>query len=400
MIQNLKFFSFLVFALLFFTDCAPKAWEDAEKSYKAEDYVSAVVYCVYSLREKQNYDDAVTMLLDALPKAQNSLFANGQAAEKTGNWDDAFSNYSTIIELNKLVKTLPPQTNPETKKRAIFKILNVDKYLERARTNAAEKHYQQGITWENTRYKEAAKEFNRAQQYIAGYKDASERYEKARLKAVKRIAIMSFENKSGKQQFGSLGETMSDQTIGIIMSDPSNLEFVEMVTRDRLEQLLVEQKLGQTGVINEETAAEIGKVLGIHSFIFGKVNTVTFSVSPESKASYYQEAEVYQGKGLPYKKVYANVIITTRKAKSNVTVTYQVIEVAKGTIVKSGSIIGEYDFEYKFGRFTGDVNAIDYNLRELCQKEELYPPSEDELVNNAMNDASKKLAEELAKFFR
>jgi curli biogenesis system outer membrane secretion channel CsgG len=82
----------------------------------------------------------------------------------------------------------------------------------------------------------------------------------------RRIAIVDFENLA---DFGGqkLGSAVADQLISHVAR--SN-RFV-LIERSRIEKVLHEQALGQSGTITEETAAQVGKLLGVECLVLGKI---------------------------------------------------------------------------------------------------------------------------------
>ena len=87
----------------------------------------------------------------------------------------------------------------------------------------------------------------------------------------KRIAVFVFDDKSDSN-FGwwgskSVGEGMSDMLVTELVKT-GNYKVIE---RDQLNQLLAEQDLGQSGIVTPQSAAEVGKVLGVELAVFGAV---------------------------------------------------------------------------------------------------------------------------------
>ncbi|HAY34160.1 MAG TPA: hypothetical protein DCY06_08480 [Bacteroidetes bacterium] len=396
------FYLFLVFlTATIFWGCSPKSWEFAQNEYSRGNIYEAVKWSASTLREKPNYKDAVVFLSNVLPTTYNDLYQKAKSSEARNNWDDAVGWYRQLKAISDIAQSIPPQTDEDTKAVVKFETKDVSSELDNAINKAAEFHYNAAVNFENSsKSKDAAKEYTKALEYIPNYKDASERYEKMRTAAIKRVAIMTFENKSGKEHFGAIGENISDQSISAAMSDSKNMEFLEFVTRDRLNELMGEKQLGEVGQLDEKTASNAGKVLGIHSFVFGKVNTVSINTPPETKTDVQQKATLYDSKSKKNYDVSAMVTVTTRKASATVKCTYQIIDVSKGTIVKSGTVDGTEDVVVKFGRFRGQEAALNNEYRNLCSKEEEYPPSEDVLVTKAIEKLSKKLATEVAGYFR
>jgi curli biogenesis system outer membrane secretion channel CsgG len=82
----------------------------------------------------------------------------------------------------------------------------------------------------------------------------------------KQIAVLDFENQSdfsGKK----LGSAVADMLITQLAR--SN-RFV-LIERSRIDQILSEQALGQSGVITETTAPQVAQLLGVESIIIGNV---------------------------------------------------------------------------------------------------------------------------------
>lgn len=82
----------------------------------------------------------------------------------------------------------------------------------------------------------------------------------------KRVAIISFDNTSGKiSEFGDLGGPLRD----MIVSDLSGVENLQMLDRQALEKVLNEQNLNNSKSFDAATATKIGKLLGAEVIITG-----------------------------------------------------------------------------------------------------------------------------------
>src|SRR2546430_2625885 len=55
----------------------------------------------------------------------------------------------------------------------------------------------------------------------------------------------------------------------MLISDLSSIDGVRLVERDRLEEILAELKLAQSGKIDASTAAKVGKLLGARYMVLG-----------------------------------------------------------------------------------------------------------------------------------
>ena len=75
--------------------------------------------------------------------------------------------------------------------------------------------------------------------------------EKAKTLATRRIGVLPFQNLSGKQQFGEVGQVMAEKIITFAMN--SNPEFMEFVTREFVADIMHEQSFGQSGAVSAGT---------------------------------------------------------------------------------------------------------------------------------------------------
>lgn len=381
--------------------CSPASWRMSEQAYRAGDMVRAVEYAVQTLRENPGYADALDFLSRELPAAYDSHLARAQRAEGADDWDAAFAHYQDITAMSDAVRSLPPQRHEDTDQIVDLPVRNVDEPLRRAREKAADQHYATGLRMEEQGMpKEAAKAFSRALDYLPEYRDARSRYEANRRQAVMRIAVMPFDNLSGKEWYGALGSIVADHIITSAMERPENMEFLEFVTREKINELILELKFEQTEFVDPATAARIGKLLGIHAFVFGKITSVVTDYPPDIVETYKEEKEISQGRDKPKKTVRATVTSVTRRAIAKLTSSYQIVDVERGTIVKSGTVPRTETVDIRFGRYRGDEEALSYRSKQLCSVREAYPPPDDEMVSRVAESAARDLARDIASFFR
>jgi len=82
----------------------------------------------------------------------------------------------------------------------------------------------------------------------------------------RRIAVLDFENRSA---LGSekLGSAVADMLVNQLFRSGR----FTLIERSRIDQILQEQALGQSGAIAEETAPRVGQLLGVDCLILGKI---------------------------------------------------------------------------------------------------------------------------------
>jgi tetratricopeptide (TPR) repeat protein len=270
---------------------------------------------------------------------------------------------------------------------------------------AAECLYRDGVASNTAKdYKSAVGQFRHAARYVPGFKDAEALAEKARVAATRRIAVMPFANLSGKQQFGEVGQVLTDQIISGAME--GNPEFMEFVTRDYVQEILQEQSLGHSGAINESSAAKIGKLAGINSFIFGKVLSITVSYPSERDENGTNTMVgctavmlfgiCPQGSEIPIR---ANYTKHTLQGYVEISGSFQIIDVEKGTIVKSASITKRLEDHAQWVTYEGDQRAIPPEAMQGDTGQKALDPPE-QLAQTAIQQIGKELAGNLVQYFK
>ncbi len=81
-----------------------------------------------------------------------------------------------------------------------------------------------------------------------------------------RVAVIDFEQKAFQEFQGKqIGEIIAEWLI----TSMANTGRFEVVERAQLQKLLHEQQLGISGMINQETAAKMGELLGVKVIVSG-----------------------------------------------------------------------------------------------------------------------------------
>jgi len=83
----------------------------------------------------------------------------------------------------------------------------------------------------------------------------------------RRIGVVDFENKT---TYGAnrLGTSASD----ILITELAKSGRFIVVERDKMDKLMSEQKLGMSGAIDPNTAAQVGKILGLNAIVTGSIS--------------------------------------------------------------------------------------------------------------------------------
>lgn len=140
--------------------------------------------------------------------------------------------------------------------------------------------------------------------------EAPEKY----LEGVKKIAIMDFDvTTKGYNVSGDKGQVLNDYMTSYLLQEYRGLydlsggmfgktqegktyiqgattNVFEVIERNRLFQVLDEQEMSQSGVVDENQAVEIGKILGIDVMIIG---TISFHPKNEKSTKKYENSTSY-----------------------------------------------------------------------------------------------------------
>ena len=400
--RHLAYFHILVLTfVLAIAGCAPAAWNRAERAAEGGDIVNAVRYSVQTLHEEPGYEEALALLRRHIPRAYDDWTRRAERAAAGGDWDEAYESYVDIETMSDAIAGLPTQVHPETGEEIDFPTHDVSERIEDSRRNAAGMHYERGRDHENAgRAKEAARAYSRTIWYIPSYQDAGERYENNRQAAVQRVAVLPFRNHTGVRPYRGMGGIIADRVILEAMRDPQNMEFMEFVTRENIDEITREIRFGQSGFVDTETSAEIGRLLGVSAFVVGGITSISTDYPPDVVERFEERDEVSAGKDRPKRKVSASVVVVTRTATARISATYQIIDVKTGRILRTGDTEKGVVYSTSFGRYRGDKEALTYRSRQVCAVRETYPPSDDELVRQAAEEAARDLAAEIAGYFR
>ena len=93
------------------------------------------------------------------------------------------------------------------------------------------------------------------------------------------VAVFPFEDANARTEFTKLGQTLTEMIItALIQGDRFNV-----MERVQLEKILKEQSLSQTGVIDAETAIEVGKLSGLEGVVVGSLSQLKSSIEADAR---------------------------------------------------------------------------------------------------------------------
>lgn len=423
-IKTMRIFVILGLALLSLAGCSRNVilYKEAQKQYNRGNLDSALNYNIQSLRLKPGYSKAQILILQVYPDLiaqREANVARLMNSQDVTRWARMIEEYSALEAIQEQIRTLPRLVNPETGLTVTFDFHDYSGALTEAKNNAAEYHYQNGLNLSRQGtdleiQKRAAIEFRNALNIVPNYRDAEQRFAQARANAIKRIAVVPFEDLSGtNRRYGDISSQLVDQIISAVMSDPEATEFVEIITRDQLNPVLSEQRLAASGLVDENTASQIGVLVGAHEILTGKITQIAYVPARVTRQNETDSRRIVTGReeyvddqgNTQTKDIYAEVECNwtryTKTVSAQITGTYNIIEVSSGRIKRQGTYTAEYPWNDSWGRKeSGDERALSTASATLCRKTEPLPPAEIELVNQAVSRLSTYFITEFKRYIQ
>jgi len=122
------------------------------------------------------------------------------------------------------------------------------------------------------------------------------------------IAVFPFEDANARTEVTKLGQTLTEMLITALIQG----DRFSVMERVQLEKILEEQSLSQTGVIDTETAIEVGKLSGLGGVIVGSISQLKTSIEADARL-----IEVETGKALAAASANVNRVDNIRELANN-----------------------------------------------------------------------------------
>jgi TolB-like protein len=106
--------------------------------------------------------------------------------------------------------------------------------------------------------------------------------------ARKTVAVLSFDNNSGDAQYDPLGKGLA----AMMISDLSSVESIQLVERERLQELIEEQNLQHSRRFDSATAVEVGRFAGAEYVVTGAVMALQPRVRIDTRVIRVETAEI------------------------------------------------------------------------------------------------------------
>lgn len=222
--------------------------------------------------------------------------------------------------------------------------------------------YLAGTSWfDRNEYRKAYYEFDAVYKADPNYKDVAILRNECLDKGQYPVAIVPFENATRMR-----GVEKSLQAF--VLTDLSSIHdpFLKIIERDNLDVILREQRMNLSGMVNEQTAAEVGNLLGAKAILTGTV--LSYSAKPGKIGSLEKDAyESYQVK-LYNKEEDRNYYETRYKPikyteyfninEVSISFQYKAISLETGEVLFSKVVNREMDSHMYYGAYPGEITNL------------------------------------------
>jgi len=155
---------------------------------------------------------------------------------------------------------------------------------------------------------------------------------------LKEVAVLPFEGTDGMEIAAEMEAVLASINLG-------DKQYFTLVDRTRLDRIISEMKLTQSALVNPDTAAQLGKMVGAKGIYTGvvtvsNINTGHFN---EDRSKCIQTETKYDKKGRPYEGPcikWNNYKVHCMKRTANLSVTPKLVEVESGRVVYANNLTG------------------------------------------------------------
>ncbi|MBL7963188.1 MAG: hypothetical protein JNM31_05000 [Flavobacteriales bacterium] len=210
-------------------------------------------------------------------------------------------------------------------------------------------------------YRKAYNDLGRVLEKDRGYKDASSLRQEALTKGRYAIAVLPFSSPSGRKDQAARVQAYATSAL-TELGDP----FVQVVDRENMDRILEEQRLGLSGVVDEQTAVRVGNLMGAQAVLMGTV--LDYREEPGTQRRSTRDGyEAYQARELN-KETNEYVMVTRYKPvkyleylqenKVVVSVNYKLVSLETGQVLYSKVIDRERKDQVYYASYEGTADRL------------------------------------------
>ena len=211
------------------------------------------------------------------------------------------------------------------------------------------------------RYRKAYGEFDRILQKDASYKDAASLRQQAVTKGQYSVAVVPFTSAIGRADVAS--KVQAHVMTGLTQTrDP----FLRIVDRENMDRILEEQRLGLSGVVDQETAVQVGNLMGAQAVLMGTVidyREVPGQVRRSTKDGFesYRVQQVNKETGEKYFETRYKPVRYTENYQENkvyLSFSFRLVSLETGEVLASQVVEREVEDHMYFAAYDGNHDLL------------------------------------------
>lgn len=385
----MKITRLIVLSLVLTSGCVADQYYQLGQDLESTQPLAALEYYRLCLEADPVHEFARKRVVDV--DFYEPLLQQAEGATKRGDHLAALFVYDQLVDMEAILRKVSGTPLPSS----------VDLVSRRAAAiqGASQSYFLEGEEFRNQdKAKQASKAYRRCLALDPTNARALSSYEEQKAAATLRIAVLLDCKTSGYQPWGrALADRVVQQAI------KRQPEFLQFVDRNHLDALLDEHDLNESGLVDTSTASAQGKLLGLHSTIFGNLRVECRDTGwVETPGQNTVILQIREGDVIREVEEFASWVVYERQTQGIVSADYQVISVETGAIqaavtdqTKSGSDV------VKYARMVeGQIDAVPGNIRPLLDQAQREPQAPEDLASAQLPTLAAHLATKLVKQFR
>ncbi|HET9746644.1 MAG TPA: hypothetical protein VFP97_13085 [Chitinophagaceae bacterium] len=370
---------FVLSAVLFIAGC-----KSASKLYEKGNYDEAVHLAVKKLQKKPD-NEMRSLLQSAYHYAVNDHENRIRQLSDNSNelkWEWIYNEYASLQRLYEAIHRSPEALS-------IVKPVDYASYLNTYADKAADVRFDRGMAWmdkgDKLSFRNAYHEFNAALQYRPGDLAITDRRNEAYEMAVINVVVMPMDNY--RHRFSSYNDhelrNLENDLLNQLKYNTGN-HFVRFYS--------------PWEVSSRNIQADQYLDFRFSNFDLGRTRDEKYTreVSKEVlvKETVYRPDSVVK----EYKKVFAKITTTKRTMISEGNLQVNVRDF-NGRWLWSDNIRSHHNWFTEFSTFTGDERALSEADKQLVDRQQQYPPHDNEIVRCIMNEINSQMIGRVRNYF-
>lgn len=397
-----------------FTD-EGRLFSQSKSLIRSKYYDQGIMKLSMALQIDPEYKKAILYLEEKFTESEQYYIRAGLNLEQNNSLSflsRRVSIYKSLNSIKNSMEKLPPLTHPKTKLLLVFELTDYTEELEASILAAAEGYYKEGTRLlkdgERENAKAASKAFLVVLDYIPGYKNAVLLEKKARTNAIQSVVFLPFRGDNYTASALNANEYILDIIISQLASDSEVMEYTNIVDHSQINSILQTQQLSLTGLFDESTSVEIGKLVSANLILTGKTNLITLNYPETYQSTEYREQlvpAVYEDldrEPLEGEQIIAEAVVFMYETFSsiNIDISYKLIDIETSTILLSDTLHQEKSNLVLRAEYQGDVRALSQRDNNLIRYGEGKDVDMEQLLVAGLKDLGKNIAVNLRNYLR